>query len=154
MSAYDDSEDEEDYAEESGAVELPCLEGATSVNINLGGFLGLALPLAGVFARLTDLHLSCLRFHGPCRLDDAVSLARSPCLQKHTVCDVRGLFSFSVESESLLQVDLRNVVRLQHLSIDAPALKELKLAQCFVRNNQPIANISAPELVKLYWRDV
>ncbi|TVU40421.1 hypothetical protein EJB05_13885, partial [Eragrostis curvula] len=146
-SADDDREDEEE-----DAFELPCLDGATAINLDLGGFLGLALPLAGVFARLTELFLSSLSFHGPCRLGDAVSSARCPCLQKLSVCNVRRLFRLSIHSESLLQLDLRNVIGLQRLAIDAPALKELTLVRCFVRN-QPIANISSPELMSLCWRD-
>ncbi|TVU40441.1 hypothetical protein EJB05_13906, partial [Eragrostis curvula] len=134
-SADDDSEDDEE-----DAFELPCLEGATAINLDLGGFLGLALPLAGVFARLTEL-------------GDTVSSPRSPCLQKLRVRDVRRLFSLSVHSESLIQLDLQKVVGLQQLSIDAPGLKDLTLEQCFVENH-PIANISAPELVTLCWRDV
>ncbi|TVU40442.1 hypothetical protein EJB05_13907, partial [Eragrostis curvula] len=139
-------------AEERGAFELPCLEGASSVILDLGGCLGLSLPLAGVFARLAVLSLSCLRFHGPFSLGNAVSSSRCPCLKKLSVRDVRGLFSLSINSESLIQLDLRKVVGLQQLAIDAPGLKELKLDQCFVKN-QPIANISAPELVTLHWRD-
>ncbi|TVU40418.1 hypothetical protein EJB05_13882 [Eragrostis curvula] len=139
-------------AEERGAFELPCLEGASSVILDLGGCLGLSLPLAGVFARLAVLSLSCLRFHGPFSLGNAVSSSRCPCLKKLSVRDVRGLFSLSINSESLIQLDLRKVVGLQQLAIDAPVLKEMKLDQCFVKN-QPIANISAPELVTLHWRD-
>ncbi|RLN35100.1 putative F-box/LRR-repeat protein [Panicum miliaceum] len=49
------------------------------------GFHGLAMPPAGVFARLTSIYLSRVRFHGPCALGDAVSSPRCPCLQKLTV---------------------------------------------------------------------
>ncbi|CAN6180978.1 unnamed protein product [Urochloa humidicola] len=70
-------------------IELPCFERAAKVYLDLG-LLGVALPIAGVFARLTKLTLDCVRFHGPCGLGDAVSSPRCPCLQKLAVCDTLG----------------------------------------------------------------
>lgn len=107
---------------------------------------------AGVFSQLIDVSLSRLRFHGLCNLGDAVSSRRCPCLQKLSVHDVRGLFKLSVHSDSLLELDLWGVVGLQEFAIHAPALEELKLVTCLVEN-QPIVNISAPELISLNWKD-
>ncbi|KAK3126209.1 hypothetical protein QOZ80_7AG0553200 [Eleusine coracana subsp. coracana] len=143
----DCKEDSEEDAGDRSAFELPCLEGATTVKLELGLSLGLAMPSAGFFSRLIDLSLSRLRFHGPCNLGDAISSPRCPCLQK---LSVRGLFNLSVHSESLLQLDLRSLVGLQELVIDAPALKGLNLVNCLA-GNQPIVKISAPELISLYW---
>jgi hypothetical protein len=77
-------ESNEEDAAQRGAFELPCLERATKVSLHLG-FLGLAVPLGGVFARLTELYLSRFRLHGPGLLGDAVSSLQCPCLQKLTV---------------------------------------------------------------------
>ncbi|GJN24303.1 hypothetical protein PR202_gb12037 [Eleusine coracana subsp. coracana] len=147
----DDCEgDSEEDGGDRGAFELPCLEGATTVKLELGLSLGLAMPSAGVFFRLIDLSLSRLRFYGPCSLGDAISSPRCPCLQKLSVRDVRGLFNLSVHSGSLLQLDLWSLVGLQELVIDAPALKGLKLVN-FLVGNQPVVKISAPELISLFW---
>ncbi|CAL5077286.1 unnamed protein product [Urochloa decumbens] len=62
----EEEEEEEDQAGESdaGAVQLPCFENATGINISLA-LLGLALPSSGKFARLVNLALYCVRLRGP-----------------------------------------------------------------------------------------
>ncbi|KAL6647712.1 hypothetical protein ACP70R_015149 [Stipagrostis hirtigluma subsp. patula] len=135
----------------SGFFELPCFENATKIGLTLG-FLGLAVPPAGVFARLTDLFLSRVRFHSPRELGDAVSSPRCPSLERLTVHDARGLSNLRIHSESLLELELQNLDGLQQLTVVAPALKELKLSNCFA-HNQPVADISAPQLLYLRWMD-
>ncbi|XP_066340779.1 putative F-box/FBD/LRR-repeat protein At4g03220 [Miscanthus floridulus] len=138
-------------AGEGGAFEFPCFEKATTISFFLG-FQGLAVPLTGVFTRLTGLHLSRVWFHGPGELGDAVSSPRCPCLQRLTVEDARGLRDLAIHSESMLLMELRGLQSLSRLTVVAPALEELTVASCFLKS-PPIANISTPLLTKLDWID-
>jgi hypothetical protein len=55
------------------AIDLPCFEKATYIRLQLG-FLPLALPPSGVFARLLDLKLDDIQLHGQSSgLDDLLS---------------------------------------------------------------------------------
>ncbi|CAN6170625.1 unnamed protein product [Urochloa humidicola] len=137
---------------ERGAFELPCLENATTVTLDLG-FLGLAVPPAGVFARLTELSLRSVRFHGPCELGDAVSSLRCPCLKKLSIHNARGLANLTIHSESLLLLSLQALDGLQQLNVVAQALKKLALGYCFT-HGRPIANISTAQLLSLLWLDL
>uniref|UniRef100_A0A0A9DFY0 Uncharacterized protein n=1 Tax=Arundo donax TaxID=35708 RepID=A0A0A9DFY0_ARUDO len=141
-------------AAQRGPFVLPCFESATAVSLDLG-FLGLSVPPAGVFARLSELCLIRVRFHGPCELGDAVSSPLCPCLLKLSVRDTRGLGNLSIHSESLLRVELINLRGLRQLAIVAPALERLRVSLCFFNDqNQPVASISAPQLVLLGWNDL
>ncbi|CAN6180927.1 unnamed protein product [Urochloa humidicola] len=138
--------------EEAGAVQLPCFENATGINISLS-LLGLTLPSAGTFARLVNLALYCFRLHGPCEhLGDMVSSQRCPSLQFLTLCNIRGVDTLTIHSESLLKLNLYYLKGLLQLTIVAAVLKEFKLFSSFV-TEQPAASISAPQLVSLKWRD-
>ena len=64
-----------------------------------------------------------------------------------------GLGGLSIHSESMLQLELKNVRSLSQLTIVAPALKELTLEFCFAKSG-PVANITAPLLANLVWNDV
>jgi hypothetical protein len=147
-------EGDDEEAAQRGAFELPCLERATEVSLHLG-FLGLAVPPAGVFARLTELCLDRVRLYGPGDLGDAVSWPRCPCLQKLTVRDAWGLDNLAIHSDSLQQVELTDLQGLQQLNIVALALEELKVTRCFFYNrSQPVASITAPQLATLVWMDL
>ncbi|KAL6839430.1 hypothetical protein ACP4OV_030700 [Aristida adscensionis] len=128
---------------EGGAFVLPCFESATRIFLQLG-FLGLAAPAAGVFARLTDLCLCNVQFQGPLAIGDSSS-PRFPCLQTLTIHDARGMESLTVRSECLLEIELSRLSGLRHLTIVAPALKQLRVGQCS-SPHLPAANISAPQL--------
>jgi hypothetical protein len=84
-----DDEEEVEEAGERGLVELPCFEIATKIQLKLR-YEGLVFHPQGVFDHLTNLSLSCVRFHGPCNLDNAVSKPRCPCLQKLSVLESDG----------------------------------------------------------------
>ncbi|CAN6170623.1 unnamed protein product [Urochloa humidicola] len=142
---------EDDEAGEGGAIQLPCFEKATGIEINLG-FLGLDLPFTGTFARLTELTLHRVHLRGPFELGDVVSSPRSPSLQKLTARGSRGVDKLVIHSESLLEVNLWCLRGFRHLSISASALKELNLFRCFC-TNQPVAFICAPQLEFLRWKD-
>ncbi|XP_024314595.1 uncharacterized protein LOC112270745 [Brachypodium distachyon] len=151
----EDGDGDGDGDEEEGACELPCFERSTSICLDLG-HLRLIVPPNGVFARLTDLCLTCAALDGPCKLGEAVSSPRCPSLRKLAVRDAFGLGHFKIHSESLLRLALNNVQGLQELTIMASALEKLDVSCCFregLSHNPPVANISAPQLVSLGWRD-
>uniref|UniRef100_A0ACD5W2C3 Uncharacterized protein n=1 Tax=Avena sativa TaxID=4498 RepID=A0ACD5W2C3_AVESA len=146
----------EDMAGGRGALELPCFESATSIFLSLG-YIGLAVPSSGVFARLTGLELNRITVHGPCTLGDAVSSPCCPVLQYLVISDSWGLGSFTIHSESLLEMKLTYLRGLQQLTVMASALKLLDVSSCFATDlsyDQPVVNISAPQLLTLLWRDV
>ncbi|CAO1939959.1 unnamed protein product [Urochloa humidicola] len=141
------------YKEE--AVQLPCFEKATTIELNMG-FLGLALPPQGVFARLTEISLRQVCFRSPCELGDVVSWPRCPFLKKLEVHDSRGLQNLSIHSESLLQMELKDLRRLRKLIIVTPILEYLRVNRIFLDKDpsEPLAKISAPQLVSLMWDEV
>nr|CAB3451767.1 unnamed protein product [Digitaria exilis] len=144
-----------DAGEERGTFELPCFENATTFSPDLG-WLGLAVPRAGgVFAHLTELSLSHVRFRGPCELDDAVSSRRCPCLEKLTVQYTLGLTNLRIFSNSVRHMDLAYMRGFQKLTVDAPTLEHLSVQLCFYRDqNQAVANISARQVKRLRWADL
>ncbi|TVU40470.1 hypothetical protein EJB05_13936, partial [Eragrostis curvula] len=147
-----DNEGSQEEAGENASFEIPCFERATTVSLDLG-FLGIAVPPAGVFARLTELTLMCVWFHGPTDLGDAISSPRCPSLQKLGIRYTIGPVNLAIHSESLLEVELQNIFGLRQLIIHALTLKDLKLVDCFAWT-QPVAEISAPQLELLHWRDL
>ncbi|KAK1662676.1 hypothetical protein QYE76_050835 [Lolium multiflorum] len=132
--------------ERLGVIELPCFHKATYVVLNLGS-LGLALPPSGVFARHKELQLIGIRLQGQTGLNDLLSPQRCPSLESLRVGDARGLDSINIHSETLVRVELLDLVRLQELTVVAPALIRLKVSNCFTDTLNPelsVANISAP----------
>ncbi|KAK3124273.1 hypothetical protein QOZ80_7BG0584270 [Eleusine coracana subsp. coracana] len=116
----------EQYKEEDGTVPLPCFRNATKIDLELG-FLRLALPSSGAFARLVELRLN--------------------------VCDSFGVDTLTIRSKSLLRIELSWMNGLLELAIDAPALWQLILDSCFEETQPPVADIAAPQLVSLHWHD-
>ncbi|CAN6180720.1 unnamed protein product [Urochloa humidicola] len=137
-----------------GNVDLPCFEKAVWIHLCLG-YHGLAFPLTGVFAKLTVLHLYCVRFHGSCDLGDGLSSARCPSLRVLCVYNALGVSNFAIHSVSLISMYLGRVKELQQLTIVAPMLRHLVVFGCFFVDGgrQPMAQISAPFLEMLWWDD-
>ncbi|XP_047061582.1 putative F-box/FBD/LRR-repeat protein At4g03220 [Lolium rigidum] len=138
-------------------IDLPCFKKATTIMLELG-FLGLALPSSGVFAKLGDLKLVDIQLHGQSSgLGDLLSSQRCPSLRFLLVSDVRGLDNFNIQSDSLLHMKLSYLHHLQQLTVVAPALKRLKVSRCFADPLNPdlsVANISAPQLTSLGWKNI
>ncbi|KAM0891036.1 hypothetical protein ACQ4PT_026652 [Festuca glaucescens] len=113
----------ETEAGDRGDIDLPCFKKATTIMLELG-FLGLALPPYGVFAKLGDLKLVDIQLHGQSsRLGDLLSSQRCPSLRFLLVSDVRGLDSLNIHSDSLLRMKLSYLHHLQQLTVMAPAQK-------------------------------
>ncbi|PNT77179.1 hypothetical protein BRADI_1g58802v3 [Brachypodium distachyon] len=150
---HEEEEEGDEAARDGGAFELPCFERATAISLELvRGFHGLSLPPTGVFARLTNFHLDGARLHGPCTLGEAVSSPRCPTLRRLSIVSVGGIGNLAVHSDSLLEMELKGC-ELQQLTVAAPALIKLTVFLCFSSATRPVADISAPELVTLGWRD-
>jgi hypothetical protein len=143
-----------DYDDDDDELALPCFGTAAEILLNLE-VLRLALPANGVFARLTKLYLFDLRLRGPpCGLGDAVSSPRSPCLELLSVIHVWVLDDLTIHSESLKYLVLEELPELQHLVVNAPALRELSVYNCLdnaLTSTQLVADISAPGLQSLTW---
>ncbi|CAM0880059.1 unnamed protein product [Alopecurus aequalis] len=148
---------ETDAEERGAAIVLPCFEKATFIMLKLG-FLGLALPPSGVFARLKDLRLVDIHLHGQSGLGDLLSSQRCPSLRYLRVGNVRGLYSVNIQSNSLVHIELWDLHRLQQLTVMASALERLKVSSCFTDLRNPdllsVAKISAPQLTLLEWMNV
>jgi hypothetical protein len=157
MAPKRDAKDDDDEEGKDGSpfLELPCFGSATKLSLDLG-FLPLAVPVSGVFARLTDLSLDSVRFHGPCEFGDAASSRRFPSLKNLNIRNTQGLSNFIIHTDSLLQLDLRSVRGLKQLNVVAPALQVLSVFFCFAdtqARSQPVADIAAPQLETLQWED-
>jgi hypothetical protein len=116
-------------ARKRSAFELRCFERAASVSLDLG-FLALVVPPTGVFALLIELTLKRVRFHDRCKLSDAISSPRCPCLQKLSICSSDRLKNVAIHSESLLEVELC-CIELKQLTSVAPELRQLQLSSFF-----------------------
>ncbi|CAD6226398.1 unnamed protein product [Miscanthus lutarioriparius] len=129
------------------AIELPCFDRAQRLLLNLG-YLCLALPPSGVFTKLTVMVLSHVRFQGASDIGDTFSSSRCPSLRLLSLEYAQGVSHLSICSESLLGIYLHILYGLQQLTVVSPMLRELRI-WCF--KSQPVADITAPVLEKLWW---
>ncbi|CAN6165418.1 unnamed protein product [Urochloa humidicola] len=135
----------------SAAIELPCFDKAERLLLRLG-YLRLAMPPFGVFAKLTVLRLSNVRFENAYNFGREFSSARCPLLQELALHDTQGVSNLAICSESLIRMALHQLEGLQKLTIEAPMLRKLSVFFCFA-TRQPVAYISAPILEQLCWAD-
>ncbi|KAI4964356.1 hypothetical protein ZWY2020_005896 [Hordeum vulgare] len=157
--------DQEQGKDTGGTVELPCFQSADRISLNPDKSRPAALR----------------RMRGPCRLGDIVSSPRCPSLQKlflrdaqvrddivihseslleigidNVLLDALDPGILAISSDSVLQIDLKNLIGLRQLLVVAPALISLKQKGTFyiaagVDLSQPVVNISAPQLMLLEW---
>ncbi|XP_040382187.1 uncharacterized protein LOC102705829 [Oryza brachyantha] len=134
------------------AFQIPCFDKATEITINLPDHLGIRLPPAGVFAKLTVLRLSHFRLDRQNQRDlgGAVSSEGCPSLQQLFLSKSHVSSDLAIRSESLLCVRLLDLQGLERLKVVAPMLKELGVFRCF-NVTLPIADISAPAVEDLQW---
>ncbi|TVU40515.1 hypothetical protein EJB05_13982, partial [Eragrostis curvula] len=93
-------------------------------------------------------------FHSQGWPEDVVSSPRCPCLEKLTIRNSRGLDRIAINSEPLQLLELSRVCGVRQVTVVAPALKDFSLWHCFMSDkNQPVVNISAPQLKVLTWID-
>ncbi|CAL5006627.1 unnamed protein product [Urochloa decumbens] len=127
----DEEVEEEDQAGEKGAVQMPCFENVHS-------------PAHSPASSCSG----CIASDSMARVSSVMSYPRSAARAcKSSVSVTHHPLGISPSTESV--VCLKG---LRQLTVIAPALKELKLFRCFTEN-QPIADISTPQLVSLEWRD-
>ncbi|XP_051181868.1 uncharacterized protein [Lolium perenne] len=72
--------------------------------------------------------------------------------------DIPCLGNFTIHSESLLLMHLIRVHNMQQLTVFAPALQVLNVLYCFAHGDEstcsePAAEITAPRLMSLNWKD-
>ncbi|KAM0886625.1 hypothetical protein ACQ4PT_029584 [Festuca glaucescens] len=137
--------DVEEAVMRRGAFELPCFNKATVIRMDLG-FLGLALPPAGVFDALRVMRLQNFWFRDQLSISDTML----PSLRDLFICRVRGLTVLTLNSKSLLDIHLSLLPELRQLNILAPRLEELEVTGCFYVP-EPVATIAAERLEILKW---
>ncbi|XP_071684628.1 uncharacterized protein [Lolium perenne] len=128
-----------------GAFELPCFNKATVIRMDLG-FLGTALPPAGVFHALRVMRLEHFWFQGQLSLIDTML----PSLRDLFIRRVRGLTILMLSSKSLLDIHLCLLPELRRLNILAPRLEELEVTGCFYVP-ESVASVAAERLEILKW---
>ncbi|TVU41265.1 hypothetical protein EJB05_14768, partial [Eragrostis curvula] len=142
---------EEAGAVARGAINLPFFDKGDIIDIRLG-YHGLALPPAGVFAKLTVLNLENIHFHGHTSLGDVLSSARCPSLKSLCVHGARGLSSLTFHSKTLLDLALHHLQEFEQLTVVMPMLRKLDIFNNF-ENRQPVADVTTPVLELLHWFD-
>uniref|UniRef100_A0ACD5WHG2 Uncharacterized protein n=1 Tax=Avena sativa TaxID=4498 RepID=A0ACD5WHG2_AVESA len=140
-------DDDEEAVVRGDALELPCFNKATEILMDLG-FLGLALPPAGVFDALRMMWLEHFWFRGQLSISDTMF----PSLEELIICRVRGLVVLTLNSKFLLDIHLSVLPEFQELNILAPRLEELDVTDCFYDVlSEPVASIAAERLKVLRW---
>lgn len=74
-----------------------------------------------------------------------------PSLQQLTMSRVRDMNVLTLNSKSLVSIDLSYLMGLQHLHIMAPGLHQLEVVYCFYDALKPVASITAERLEVLRW---
>ncbi|XP_047056406.1 putative F-box/FBD/LRR-repeat protein At4g03220 [Lolium rigidum] len=139
-------EDDNEAVMQRGSFELPCFKKATAIRMDLG-FLGLALPPAGVFDALRVMRLVNFWSRDQFGISDTVL----PSLQEFFIRRVRGLTVLTLKSKSLLDIHLSFLPQLQNLDIVSPSLNKLEVTFCFYDVPESRANIAAERLEILRW---
>ncbi|XP_071683691.1 putative F-box/FBD/LRR-repeat protein At4g03220 [Lolium perenne] len=137
--------DAEEAVMRRGAFELPCFKKAAVIRMDLG-FLGIALPPAGVFHALRVMRLEHFWFRGQLTLIDTML----PSLRDLFIRRVHGLTILMLSSKSLLDFHLCLLPELRRLNILAPRLEELEVTGCFYVP-ESVARIAAERLEILKW---
>ncbi|CAN6225528.1 unnamed protein product [Urochloa humidicola] len=130
-------------------VELPCFARATAISISIEmliiSTIRLVLPPTGDFLKLQSLYL-----HSCDVATIATLLPRCPSLRKLSMHSSR-LVTISGHSPSLEELHVSTQEILQHIDIQAPLLKKLRIyASCSITKVFSMS-YSAPKLEELFW---
>ncbi|XP_037466912.1 putative F-box/FBD/LRR-repeat protein At3g49030 [Triticum dicoccoides] len=128
------------------ASEMPCFRRATEIRLRLG-FLTQGLPRVGVFDALRLMRLQNFQSRGQFLISDTML----PSLQELTMRGVRDMNVLTLNSKSLVSIDLSYLMGLQRLHITAPRLHQLEVVRCFYDSLKPVASITAERLEVFRW---
>ncbi|XP_044427526.1 putative F-box/FBD/LRR-repeat protein At4g03220 [Triticum aestivum] len=128
------------------ASEMPCFRRATEIRLRLG-FLTVELPRVGVFDALRLMRLQNFQSRGQFLISDTML----PSLQELTMSSVRDMNVLTLNSKSLVSIDLSYLMGLERLHITAPGLHQLDVLRCFYDSLKPVASITAERLEVFRW---
>ncbi|CAD6223568.1 unnamed protein product [Miscanthus lutarioriparius] len=114
----------------------------------------LGMPTTEMFAKLTKLFISGVRFtDGGEELSQVVSLC-CPCIKRLELHRISGLRWLTVFAQSLVSMVLSRILVLEQLLVAAENLRHMLVDKCFVLSNtRAFMFLCVPALEQLLWED-